>query len=112
MISAEILLVDDEPDILALGLNALREAGYSVQTAISGDVAAILIEQGLMFDLLITDIVMPGSLDGYGLAARVRELIPRLPIIYSTGYTRATARAIGAPDGRFLIKPWRQGDLI
>jgi CheY-like chemotaxis protein len=113
MSTAEILFVDDERDILALGVTALREAGYSVQSAISGDVALILVEQGLHFDLLITDIIMPGFLDGYALARKVREHIPNLPIVYSTGFGKAAS--IGsdrAPVGQILLKPYRQHDLL
>jgi len=113
MYSAEILLVDEEPEILALGATALRRAGYAVQSAICGDVAFILVEQGLLFDLLITDIVMPGLLDGFGLARKARELIPNLPIVYSTGFAKAATRGKdSAPIGRFLFKPWRQYDLL
>jgi CheY-like chemotaxis protein len=109
----EILFVDDERDLLALGATTLRGAGYTVQSAISGDVALILVEQGLLFDLLITDIVMPGFLNGYALARKAREHIPELPILYSTGYGKAaTLSQEAAPPGQLLLKPYRQGDLL
>jgi CheY-like chemotaxis protein len=113
MMHLDILLVDDERDILDLGMAALRGAGYSVQQAISGDIAFLLIQQGLLFNLLVTDIVMPGQLDGFGLAKKVREVIPAMPIVYSTGFARAAdMRTKDAPDGCLLIKPWRQRDLL
>ena len=113
MIQPEILLVDDEKDILDLGVSTLRDAGYTVQSAISGDIALILIEQGLLFDLLITDIIMPGQLDGFALAQKVREAIPDVAIVYATGYARAiNMRAQGVPDGRLLLKPWRLDELL
>ncbi len=109
----EILLVDDERDILELGLVALREAGYAVQGAPSGDIALVLMEQGLPFRLLVTDIVMPGLLDGYALARRARQLRPALRVIYSTGFSRvASIRAPGAPMGETLQKPWRPHELL
>jgi CheY-like chemotaxis protein len=109
----DILLVDDEADILDLGALALNKAGYSVQAAISGDVAFILIEQGLRFDLLITDVVMPGLLDGFALARKARRIIPDLPIVYATGFMRGAAlRNSGVPDGQLLIKPWRRAELL
>jgi CheY-like chemotaxis protein len=113
MTRPEILLVDDERDILDLGLAALNEAGFVVQTAVSGDIAMILMEQGLLFDLLITDVIMPGMLDGFALATKARRLIPSLPIVYATGYSHVTdARTRGAPEGRMLIKPWLRSDLL
>jgi CheY-like chemotaxis protein len=109
----EILLVDDERDILELGMSTLREAGYTVQSAISGDIAMILIEQGLHFQLLITDIVMPGQLDGFALARRVREYLPKAGIVYATGYARAiNMQAQGVPEGQLLRKPWRLDELL
>jgi CheY-like chemotaxis protein len=113
MLRSNILLVDDEQDILMLGISALRDAGFTVQGAISGDIAMILIEQGLQFDLLVTDIVMPGLLDGFALAKRVREVVPEVPILYSTGFTRAAnARANGIPEGQVLLKPWLPSELV
>jgi DNA-binding NtrC family response regulator len=113
MQEAEILLVDDERDILELGLMALREAGYVVQGAASGDIAMVLVEQGLPFRLLVTDIVMPGLLDGYALARRAHQLRPGLRVIYSTGFSRvASIRAPGAPAGETLQKPWRPNQLL
>jgi CheY-like chemotaxis protein len=109
----EILLVDDERDILDLGVLALRKAGYTVQSAISGDIAFVLIEQGLLFDLLITDIVMPGQLNGFALAQKVRECVPDMPIVYVTGYARAVnMHTHDAPHGRLLLKPWHLGELL
>jgi DNA-binding NtrC family response regulator len=109
----EILLVDDERDILEIGVMALREAGYAVQPAANGDIALVLIEQGVPFRLLITDVVMPGILDGFALARRAREVDPSLPIIYTTGFARvASVRSPGAPHGDTLQKPWRPSELL
>jgi two-component system, cell cycle sensor histidine kinase and response regulator CckA len=113
MADPEILLVDDERDILELGVTALREAGYAVQPASNGDIALVLIEQGVHFRLLITDIVMPGVLDGFALARRARDVDPSLPIIYTTGFARvASVRSPGAPYGDTLRKPWRPSELL
>jgi DNA-binding NtrC family response regulator len=109
----QILLVDDEQDMLDIEIAALREAGFEALPAISGDVAAILLEEGLPFDLLITDIVMPGTLDGFALARRAKELRPDIRIIYSTGFAGSAAqRSRGAPKGTVLPKPWRLHQLV
>lgn len=108
-----ILFVDDDSDVLAIGISTLEEFGYRVQGAASGDIAAILLEQGLHFDLLITDIVMPGKLDGFGLADKAHVLVPEMRVIYSTGYGEvARIRSRGAVYGEFLRKPWRAADLL
>jgi CheY-like chemotaxis protein len=113
MASPDILLVDDERDILEMATMVLREAGYSVQPAANGDIALVLIEQGLAFRLLVTDVVMPGDLDGYALARRAREHEPGLRVLYTTGFSRvAEIRSAGAPPGETLPKPWKPSDLL
>src|ERR1700691_5972878 len=113
MAGPEILYVDDERDILLMGAEALREAGYGVQPAANADIALVLIEQGLAFSLLITDIVMPGVLDGFALARRARELNPELRIVYTTGFSRVAAiRSPGAPFASTLFKPWKPSELL
>jgi DNA-binding NtrC family response regulator len=113
MSQPDVILVDDEHEILEIGAAALRGAGYEVLPAISGDVALILIEQGLPFELLITDIVMPGTLDGFALARKARDLRPGIKVIYSTGFSGAASiRSRGAPYGDMLVKPWRVDDLV
>ncbi len=110
---AEILLVDDEQDILDIAIFALHDAGFDALPAINGDVALILLEQGLPFRVLITDVVMPGFLDGYGLARRAKELRPDIRVIYTTGFSGASSvRSAGAPEGETLVKPWKCEDLV
>jgi len=63
-----ILVVDDEPDILELASAHLKEAGYRSLSAANADIAFIILNQpAIAFDLLITDIIMPGTLDGVSL---------------------------------------------
>ncbi|MDB5409132.1 MAG: hybrid sensor histidine kinase/response regulator [Rhodospirillales bacterium] len=113
MSATDILLVDDEPDILDIGLTVLRGAGYHVLPALNGDIALILLEQGLPFRLLVTDIIMPGLLDGFSLARKARETLPDIRIVYTTGYSGAASiRSRGAPYGDTLVKPWMPRDLL
>lgn len=109
----QILVVDDEREILDLIPAILRDEGYRVSSAISGDVALMILEQGLPFQLLITDIAMPGLLDGYALARKARELRPEMSFIYMTGFAgMATVRSRGAPYGETIIKPWTTQRLL
>jgi two-component system, cell cycle sensor histidine kinase and response regulator CckA len=103
-----VLLVDDEPDILELASDLLREQGYRFLSAANADIALIILQQpSITFDLLITDVIMPGALDGVGLAVEACRIIPDLRIIYMTGYGGiADARFREAPPGAVLPKPW------
>ena len=64
-------------------------------------------------DLLFTDVVLPGSLNGRELANRLRQRYPRLPVLYTTGYTRNAIVHQGRldPDVDLLNKPYTQQDL-
>lgn len=113
MAQPEILLVDDERAILDLAAVVLREAGFTVMTAISADIALIFLEQGLRFRILITDVVLPGMLDGFALAHKAREIIPSIQVIYATGFAGvARVRAVGSPYGTVLMKPWHGTQLV
>src|SRR5690349_14162195 len=111
MIGPGILIVDDEQDILDIAAAALSEAGYTVTSAKSRDIALILLEQRVPFELLITDIVLEGFLDGFALARKAREFRAGIKIIYMTGYSGiAHIRSRGAPYGEVLTKPWRPAE--
>lgn len=113
MAYADILFVEDDPAILEIAIEVLREASYEVVPAVNADIALILLEEGLPFRLLITDIVLPGRLDGFALARRAKEILPKIEIIYATGFpVVAGVRSRGAPWGRTLLKPYGRDDLV
>ena len=81
-----ILLVEDERLIRTMCAEVLMDDGFAVCEAEDSDHASVLIAQDPgIFTLLVTDIHMPGSLDGTGVARLVRTYRPDLPIIYMTG---------------------------
>jgi CheY-like chemotaxis protein len=81
-----ILVVDDEPSILNCVRRILEHADYNVITSPSGNQAWEIIEQGrLKIDMVLTDIVMPGSIDGLTLAAKIRRRALELPVLFITG---------------------------
>ena len=113
MAQSQILLVDDDEALLGALTEFVRAEGYLAQPANSGDVALVLLQQWVPFRLLITDIVLPGLLDGFALARRAREFCPSIPVIYTTGHPQvAQIRAQGAPFGEVLVKPYRAETLL
>jgi DNA-binding response OmpR family regulator len=113
MDQSQILLVDDDEALLGALTEFVRAEGYLAQPASSGDVALVLLQQWVPFRLLITDIVLPGLLDGFALARRAREFCPSIPVIYTTGHPQvAQIRAQGAPFGEVLVKPYRVKTLL
>ena len=103
-----ILLVEDEDAVRSFSSRALRNKGYKVLEAASGDAALRLIqEEKPKLDLMITDVMMPG-MDGAQLIREVRKIMPNLNVICISGYAEETMREkIGSDqDVHFLPKPF------
>jgi CheY-like chemotaxis protein len=82
-----IIVVEDEPQILRLIVDILEDYGYSVRAFASADAAwKHLSHDAEKLDLLITDLKMPGHIDGVGLVQRVHEKFPKTPIVVASGY--------------------------
>ncbi|MEM9060688.1 MAG: ATP-binding protein [Pseudomonadota bacterium] len=111
---AKILVAEDEPEVLAIIVRVLENAHYSVFTAPSGDKALELFQSIRPIDLLLTDIVMPGSLQGPKLAKALREVEPDLPTVFMSGYpNEATVHGNGLrPEDIRLMKPVPATELI
>ena len=112
---ASVLLVEDEAEICDIAAEALEEQGFEVQAvATAGDALRCLIT-GSAVDVLLTDVNLPGGMDGVALALRARELRPDLPIVYTSG-RRATIENMEPVEGSmFLPKPYdpfRIGPLL
>jgi CheY-like chemotaxis protein len=111
---ATILVVDDEPAVLALSSRVLRMASHSVVEAAGGEQAwGYFQEQPHTTDLLLTDVIMPG-VTGPELARRVRELRPDLPVLYMTAYSPADllARGLEVGEANVVRKPFDHERLL
>lgn len=100
-----ILIVEDEISLAMLLDDLITSLGYVVETVSSGVAAMELLDSGDHFDLLITDIVIPGGMDGFKLAQSVRDKSPDMPLIYMSGYTGYTDTDMGAVVAPMLQKP-------
>ncbi|GGJ90429.1 hybrid sensor histidine kinase/response regulator [Pseudomonas matsuisoli] len=108
---ARLLLVDDDPLVREVLAPTLRELGFDLEVAADGDEALARYRETLAvdeassqrFDMVFSDIVMPGTLDGIGLAQALRQLSPGLPILLATGFSERTPEDYGF---RVLSKPY------
>jgi CheY-like chemotaxis protein len=107
-VSGTALLVEDNPDVAEVSVTLLQQLGYEVETATDAETALETIESR-SFDLVVSDIVMAGSMDGLSLARVVRQRRPDLPIILVTGYSESAAAA--DPEFAVLRKPYQLGEL-
>ncbi len=100
-----ILVVEDEYLIRLWIAEFLLEDGFDVVLATNGDHALGLIAQPGTFDLLITDIAMPGLADGNTVATAAKQRYQNLPVIYVSGRPDSLKNQLGARDG-FIAKPY------
>ncbi len=108
-----ILLVDDETDLRELSEEMLVDLGYKVLTAGSGLQAMALLTEEARIDLLISDVIMPGGINGYELAEHATNNNPALKVLLISGYTEniATSESQKKFSYNLLPKPYNQADL-
>jgi PAS domain S-box-containing protein len=107
-----ILVVEDNPNVRKTVIRHLHGLGYRTEEAENGAVALDLVRDGLSFDLLLTDIVMPGGITGYQLADDLRSARPDMKVLFTSGYTElAAAGSRKTRADPLLSKPYRKSDL-
>jgi PAS domain S-box-containing protein len=107
-----VLVVDDNRDVRELAYGHLKNLGYRVLSAQSGEEALKVIERYGDVDLLFTDIIMPGGMNGLQLVERVRERQPDIAVLLATGYMdQLPAANVSAAPITTLTKPYRVSDL-
>ena len=107
---ARILLVEDEMLVRELAREDLSDAGHEVVDTPDGERALGILQDDRGFDLLFTDIRMPGQIDGWQLADEAKRLIPGLKVLYASGLDDGEGR-VG--EGEKLIgKPYRREALL
>jgi PAS domain S-box-containing protein len=112
--SETILVCEDDDDVRAYSVEALRELGYRVLEAHDGQSALRLLErQDGPVDLLFTDVVLPAGMTGADVARRAREIQPGLKILFTTGYARNAIVHHGRLDAgvQLITKPFTYADL-
>lgn len=106
-----ILLAEDDNSLRHFITASLEKAGYTVTSFSNGLEACAALESGQIFDLLLTDIVMPG-MDGIELSSRAAALTPTPKVMFITGFA-AMALKDGQAQGSLVIsKPFHLGNLI
>jgi CheY-like chemotaxis protein len=99
-----VLVVDDSADVAEVTSSLFEHLGYETLYRESAEAALDLLEEGTTIDLVFSDIVMPGTIDGIGLAREIHSRYPNLPVVLTTGYSDAT-KAV-PPNLKILRKPF------
>jgi DNA-binding response OmpR family regulator len=103
-----VLVVEDDPLIRDMVVDALQDEGFEVLQAADGREALSWCRQRAA-DVLVTDVVLPGGINGWQIAESCREHHPDLHVIYTTGFSRVEPRPV--PGSVFLQKPYRPAEI-
>jgi CheY-like chemotaxis protein len=106
-----ILVVEDEPLVRMFLADALDEAGFKVFEAVNADEAVTLLQARPDVQAVVTDIEMPGTMNGIGLAGAVRERWPGIGLVVTSGRVRPGPDDL-PPDVAFLAKPYLLDTVI
>lgn len=102
----KVLLVEDEDMVRTVAERALARAGYEVTACASGEEGLAAIADGGTFDLVVSDVVMPG-MDGPAMVRAIRSRLPDMPVLFMSGYAEEQLRKdIDIPNMHFLAKPF------
>jgi CheY-like chemotaxis protein len=114
--SERVLVVDDRPEVAQIATRLLETLGYDVQTAHGAAEALALVDTlppERTPQLLFTDVIMPGGMNGIVLARKMREKVPGLEVLLTTGYAGDVAAPNADLGSEFdlIYKPYQQEDL-
>ncbi len=114
MATARVLLVEDETLIRLVTAEMLRDEGFEVVEAQHGDEARALLDDPDSFDVLFTDVRMPGTLDGIDVALHARRRHPAIPVLVVSGYAAHLVKRLGSldPAAVFMSKPYSLSEVL
>lgn len=102
----KLLLVEDEDMVRIVAERALTRAGYEVTSCANGEEGLAAITEGGEFDVVVSDVVMPG-MDGPAMVRAIRAILPQMPVLFMSGYAEEQLRRdIDIPNMHFIAKPF------
>lgn len=109
--AGRVLLVEDDDEVAALTSEMLDQLGYEVTRAASAVAALGALANGRQVDLVFSDVMMPGGMNGVELAREIRRRCAELPVLLTSGYAEAVAREADAEGIHLLAKPYEISQL-
>ena len=107
------MAMSEYPEVRKVTVQRIVDLGYKAKVAESADTAYRMLRSGTKADVLFSDLVMPGTMNGYDLAAKVNEEFPDVKVLLTSGYASDIVTTSMAHDRLYdiLHKPYRQSDL-
>jgi signal transduction histidine kinase/ActR/RegA family two-component response regulator len=109
--AGQVLLVEDDDEVAALTAEMIHELGYDTTRVASAEAALGALADKRAIDIVFSDVMMPGRMNGVELAQEIRRRRPNLPVLLTSGYTEAVSRSATAHRIKIIPKPYRIDEL-
>jgi signal transduction histidine kinase/CheY-like chemotaxis protein len=109
--TGQVLLVEDDDEVAALTEEMINQLGYDTTRVASAEAALGALADRRAVDIVFSDVMMPGRMDGVELAQEIRRRRPNLPILLTSGYAESASRSAAAHQIKIIPKPYRLDQL-
>jgi PAS domain S-box-containing protein len=109
--AGQVLVVEDDDEVAALTVEMIKQLGYDTTRVASAEAALGALANRRSVDIVFSDIMMPGRMDGVELAREIRRRRPDLPVLLTSGYAEGARRNAGAQEIKIIPKPYRIDEL-
>jgi signal transduction histidine kinase/CheY-like chemotaxis protein len=107
----QVLLVEDDDEVAALTVEMINELGYDTTRVASAEAALGALADKRAIDIVFSDVMMPGRMNGVELAQEIRRRRPDLPVLLTSGYAEAVGRSAAVHQIKIIPKPYRMDEL-
>jgi signal transduction histidine kinase/ActR/RegA family two-component response regulator len=109
--AAQVLVVEDDDEVAALTVEMINQLGYDTTRVASAEAALGALADRRSVDIVFSDVMMPGRMNGVELAQEIRRRRPNLPVLLTSGYAEAARRKAGTQKINIIPKPYRIDEL-
>jgi signal transduction histidine kinase/ActR/RegA family two-component response regulator len=109
--AGQVLVVEDDDEVAALTVEMINQLGYDTTRVASAEAALGALADKRAIDIVFSDVMMPGRMNGVELAQEIRRRRPDLPVLLTSGYAEAASRSAAAHQIRIIPKPYRMDEL-
>ncbi len=109
--AGQVLVVEDDDEVAALTVDMIKQLGYDTTRVASAEAALGALADRRAVDIVFSDVMMPGRMNGVELAQEIRRRRPNLPVLLTSGYVEAARRNAGAQRLKIIPKPYQIDEL-
>jgi CheY-like chemotaxis protein len=109
--AGQVLVVEDDDEVAALTVEMIHQLGYDTTRVSSAEAALGALADRRAVDIVFSDVMMPGRMNGVELAQEIRRRRPNLPVLLTSGFAEAARRKAGAQRIKIIPKPYRIDEL-